>query len=153
MKPPRCWVSFPSKPSHPSKMGLLYGSSDGPKTVLFLKVVVLSGNKMHNQLQDTTRWRCWRVKPKRGEASVIKPGGMAVDQILRRERRSPGDYELPQTGQKQTKEKTRNQKQSQRTLGGTGSQTRNTVESWCWCCRQMPATRSPEEKPATEVRR
>ena len=40
--PPSCWVSFPRKPFHPNKMGLLYGSSDVPKTVLFLGFVVPS---------------------------------------------------------------------------------------------------------------
>lgn len=103
------------------------------------------------------------------EASGIKPGVTAAEQILRRNQSSPQSKEAGEIIHKllmnchrlgknilKRKQETRSKVKGHwvELEAGSGS----IAESWC--CRQMPArggtssrkTRSPEEKPVKEVR-
>lgn len=97
------------------------------------------------------------------DVAAIKPGATAAEQMARRERGSPQGEEageivnLHRPGYNGLKGKQETRRKSQRTLRGTGSQTRQRHRELVLVLLARAGTssrktRSPEEKPAKEVR-
>jgi len=105
------------------------------------------------------------------EASGIKPGVTAPEQVLRKDQGSPQSKEPGEIihtsltnchglGKKRLKRKQESRSKAKGHWVELEARPGNIAESWSHCCRQMPAragtslrkTRSPEEKPAKEVR-
>lgn len=162
----------------PNKMGLLYSSSNVPKTVLFLEFVVPSWNEMHSPLSQLGQHREVMSEGKYKsrlenytycEVSGINPGVTALEQTLRGDQGSLRSEEAQEIIHKSLNNCHRlgknrlNRKQVTRSkVKGhwVELEARPGSTAECWYCRQMPArarassrkTKSPEEKPSKDMR-
>lgn len=156
-KLPSCLVSFPRKPVHPNKMGLLYSSSNVPKTVLFLEFVVPSWNEMHSPLRQLGqhhevmsegKYKSRMENYTYCEVSGMNPGVTALEQTLRGDQgsqRSEAAQEIIHKSLNNCHSLGKNRlKRKQVTRSKVKGhwvelEARPGSIAECWCCRQMPA--------------